>query len=881
MAYDFAVVGNGWNRELFYTCENAYRVLAWPGGGLLVAALLRDAGFSVALAAVAEPAMTEHIALDRQKGGAFSLGRSYGTTEGAASITGERGDLLIVWDEGMDGLSVPHDLPSQTGTGRVLWASSKRLPPKGIFEELKGRVFLMLSADVLRVGGALISRQISWERAATELVWQLRNNPKFESLLGVPDMLVTFAEDGAVHITQSGGEMKATLTLLHGGFEGQLREESGMDIPDTWAVMVAAAAKELKGCLSSSADARADSNASPGETLSIPLSAAGHKPDIAAILRPAAHLLKSGYVPDPMKDAGFEMGLYQKASDREPSCDTSHETADQRLDSTGCAAGVPDRRGLLGLLIQLPKDGASSYRVPVSLSKQQPDPDYWCAANSFGGLKIQDLATQYVLEGSQVIEGMPRFSCGALITIDRQEIEAFQNIRGLIVDYAASKSARPLSIAVFGAPGSGKSFGVTQIAKSVLPSVAEKLEFNVSQMTSQSDLATAFHQVRDVVLSGKLPIVFFDEFDSDRDGRPLGWLKSFLMPMQDGKFRDESGEHPTGQCILVFAGGTSASFEDFCRPMSSALDDPKSAAFKNAKGPDFVSRLRGTINVLGPNPATPGEQNYILRRALLLRSLLERKLHAKGSLPVSADVLRAMLMVPRYKHGARSMEAVLDMSRMEGVSWEPVSLPFYAQLSLHVDADAFIRLVLRDVILSAYSEVLAKAVHEDYLAQAVHESYLDKQAQRSLNSVTSALSEDAFDVLDTEKPAKGSPYTVPWEELDEETRDSNREQALDIPNKLLSVGCDFDSGDTPHQTLEAFTEDEILRLAQDEHIRWMAQKERDGWEYAPVRDNANKKNPCLVPWEDLPPEEQQKDIDAVENIIPLLRKAGLRVYRMA
>jgi len=40
-----------------------------------------------------------------------------------------------------------------------------------------------------------------------------------------------------------------------------------------------------------------------------------------------------------------------------------------------------------------------------------------------------------------------------------------------------------------------------------------------------------------------------------------------------------------------------------------------------------------------------------------------------------------------------------------------------------------------------------------------------------------------------------------------------------------------------------------------------------------------KHHPCLVPYEDLPAEEQQKDIDVVNNIIPLLDSIGLRVYR--
>ena len=57
------------------------------------------------------------------------------------------------------------------------------------------------------------------------------------------------------------------------------------------------------------------------------------------------------------------------------------------------------------------------------------------------------------------------------------------------------------------------------------------------------------------------------------------------------------------------------------------------------------------------------------------------------------------------------------------------------------------------------------------------------------------------------------------------------------------------------------------------------EKLANGWVYAPVRDNELKHHPCLVPYEDLPVEEQQKDIDVVHNVIPLLRSIGMRVYR--
>lgn len=115
----------------------------------------------------------------------------------------------------------------------------------------------------------------------------------------------------------------------------------------------------------------------------------------------------------------------------------------------------------------------------------------------------------------------PILTIGKLITADRFEIEGFMDIKSLIKEYAVvDKPSRPLCLAVFGKPGSGKSFGITEIAENVLPKQIKRLEFNVSQFNNVHDLNVAFHQVRDVVLSGQIPLVFFDEFDSD----DLKWL---------------------------------------------------------------------------------------------------------------------------------------------------------------------------------------------------------------------------------------------------------------------------------------------------------------------------------------------------------------------
>jgi Cdc6-like AAA superfamily ATPase len=79
------------------------------------------------------------------------------------------------------------------------------------------------------------------------------------------------------------------------------------------------------------------------------------------------------------------------------------------------------------------------------------------------------MAKEVALKGlSQLEFAIPRLEIGDLDTVDRREIEALRSIQGLIGDYARNRSeSTPLNLVVFGPPGSGKSFFVEQVAKSV------------------------------------------------------------------------------------------------------------------------------------------------------------------------------------------------------------------------------------------------------------------------------------------------------------------------------------------------------------------------------------------------------------------------------
>ena len=43
------------------------------------------------------------------------------------------------------------------------------------------------------------------------------------------------------------------------------------------------------------------------------------------------------------------------------------------------------------------------------------------------------------------------------------------------------------------------------------------------------------------------------------------------------------------------------------------------------------------------------------------------------------------------------------------------------------------------------------------------------------------------------------------------------------------------------------------------HLSWLAEKERTGWVFGPVKDQDKKQHPCMVPYAELPPEQRAKD----------------------
>lgn len=283
--------------------------------------------------------------------------------------------------------------------------------------------------------------------------------------------------------------------------------------------------------------------------------------------------------------------------------------------------------------------------------------------------------------------------------VDRSEIEGYRAIRRLMRNHIdsvqAGKHERPLCIAVFGPPGAGKSIAVKKINESLPNTNTEVLNaFNVAQFDGVDGLEKAFDEILKKSEGNKVPIAFFDEFDArfGENSEPLGWLKYFLAPMEDGLFRGKSVKN----AILVFAGGTSRTFSEFSLA-NRARTDPQWISFSDAKGPDFTSRLLGHLDIIGINPADADDELYIIRRAILIRSLLKniQGLHPGDPAKITDDMLHAFLHVPEYRHGGRSVRMLLELCPANDGWVSQSAVPPLHQLNMLVDGKSFMDLLSR------------------------------------------------------------------------------------------------------------------------------------------------------------------------------------------
>lgn len=684
----------------------------------------------------------------------------------------------------------------------------------------KDRLVCLVSADDLRRGQATINRGLSWERTIDDIRMALASDPVLSGLRACRHLVVTLSRDGALWIDDpSDANARAVLIFDPAGAEGawDVGREGQLTgylttMVSSLAFHVARAPSSMKLDLSPAIQA--------GLLAMRDLSATGH-----GRVEPAAGeraVEPVGYPASRMADAIGATSVAVMASVTIP---------------WGNAAA--DERWMIVESAQIP---AGSHSTPSLLGPAR---------------LIVNRGPAYVLRG------YPNASFGKLAVVDRQEIEALRGIRSMMRDYRSDRTAtKPLSIGVFGPPGAGKSFGVRQLSNEVFGERAW-MEFNLSQFDNPTELMGPFHQVRDLVLAGITPVVFWDEFDS----RENEWLQYLLAPMQDGRFQDGPLNHAIGKSVFVFAGGTSPTYAMY----APSTEDEDYKDFRLRKGPDFVSRLDAFYDVVGPNPrriyvradkvVVPGEYDkdasYPLRRALLTRNVLAKG--GTGAIEIDSDLLNAILLTREYRHGSRSLEKLLLALRPDdGGPIRRSALPPHSRLAMHVDPEDFLAILNRNTEYRIGSSIETQA-------SKIHAAYREHLRARG---------ETIDERLDRE-----------YSELATADMEDNRAAARRTVDVLALIGMgvapEGDEDAVDAATLSELVEHHIERLAEAEHEGWMTQRRVNGWKWGTEKNVDQRRHPSIKPYAELRETDKEKDRLMVRDYERRISESGFCIVWLA
>jgi len=591
-----------------------------------------------------------------------------------------------------------------------------------IFSEndINARTLAIVYADTLRKEGVTISKRISWERTAQDYLKELYTHPVMKNLRRFNHLIVRFGFCGAIHSYRIGK------IRYHRLFFDPMADHSGIycdpvfegDVIGNQSVFITSIVKDLI----SNANTIKDNGHKVAERVGSAIK--------KSIVRCQLYYEKGLSLVIKNDEGGFNDigGFNENLFKKDLNVD---RIADERIpigNSSWSIINQSAEYNLLEVAVNIVQKGVENVLNKQLNKNKRP---VWAPVVKFGK------------KGEEKLK-----------IIDRREIESYRAAHRLLKKAFESqdKRKRPLCIAVFGPPGAGKSFVVKELLKSANLDGSDVIPrtINISQLTEPEQFIAELKKNPDKEeltavnakleesrrLSGEvgdrsgsendtvrdsininintyqeekrkleqtiekqnaknLPICFLvDEFDCDLNTEPLGWLKYFLSRMENWK-----GENPP---ILIFAGGTSKNYHDFSREDSS-VEKKEQARFAMAKGPDFVSRLVGHIDILGPDPVDDNDDTYVIRRAVFLRSLIldnifpnngerDENIDLSKEKKVNGDIVRAMLNVTEYKHGMRSMRAILDMSVKlggDGGIYVSGSLPSLVQLNMHVDGNEF------------------------------------------------------------------------------------------------------------------------------------------------------------------------------------------------
>jgi hypothetical protein len=739
-------------------------------------------------------------------------------------------DTIIIDEAGIGFRNHTEAWPDFEKAGNIILKTTYPLCDGKLWDELmkyKEKLTTIVNLNQINHYNIKVSKSISWEQTALDIVFGLRNNGTLKNLLNSNALIVTIGSAGAVIIEKNKGLQAFEYSLVYDPLymEGEWEEQFDGKIVN----------KIGLGC-----------SFLMGFTASKSIKSLKIQENVMAGLKTMTVAMLDGIFK--LNGQSFEHADLSRAITKSTDVRKYY------------SAFIPD---------------PDWFKTDSDKFSYLNNSDWSILENNYDNRKegytqktdLFPLAFDLAKNGIDIIQYAPRLTVGKVTLFDRNEIENLRNIRTQIDFYDRYEDGKkPLNITVFGPPGAGKSFIVKELAKSMFEGKKTKPEFlifNLSQFKNATELPGAFHAIRDSVLRGNLPIVFWDEFDSDE----YGWLKSMIAPMQDGEFQEGREIHPIGKAIFIFAGGTTYTMQHFIERM-------KHPDYINKKGPDYISRISCSLNVFGPNrkpyfdiekeiwkeSGDPKDICFSIRRALFIRQPLSNE---NKQLNIDAQLLRALIEVSRYKNGSRGLERLLkNLSAHKYRKIELSDLPSKEIISTNVEYDDFMNKLTDDRIYEKVAfEKMAVSIHNAWLEKDVTYSVYYKQYED--------LSYDGR--LDNMKAAERIGKVI------EKSGKFMLIPETDLKSKMLNEALvEFDDFLKDNNSLE--------NLAEEEHKGWMEARKSANW-IRGARSDYHKTHNCLVAYKDLDKgitepdkqKEKNKDRNTIRKYTEMLKGSGFTI----
>ena len=174
--------------------------------------------------------------------------------------------------------------------------------------------------------------------------------------------------------------------------------------------------------------------------------------------------------------------------------------------------------------------------------------------------------------------------------------------------------------------------------------------------------------------------------------------------------------------------------------------------------------------------------------------------------------------------------------------------------------------------------------HGGYL-DALDMKRLERNADMLLEKENDRIARQIFANYQAHRVRDGKPVEYrTFDEQPEDLKESCRDQARQMRDKLESLDFDIVAWDECPEELrvKALSARQVEHLAEREHERWVEERTRAGWTYAPGdKDVDAKTSPYLVPWDELDEDIKEYDRDPVRETIGVLQDAGFAASRRA